>query len=143
MSDPSIHFEILDHTADIGILVRAKTLEGLFDGAAQAMMQILCPHCQITARENHLLHLFGEDRQELMVNWLSELNFLLQTRQFLTARVEISLLTDQEMRVQVSGERVNPMSHVIRTEIKAVTYHRIQVHQEADGGWRSQIYFDV
>jgi len=143
MSDPFIRFEVLDHTADIGILVRAGTLEGLFTGAAQAMIQIICPHCQIVAKENHLLHLFGEDRQELMVNWLSELNFLLQTRQFLTAKTEISLLSDQELRVQVSGERINPLSHVIRCEIKAVTYHRIQVHQESDGSWRTQIYFDV
>ena len=143
MSDHSAHFEILDHTADIGILVRAKTLEGLFAGAAQAMMQILCPHCSIAARENHLLHLYGEDRQELMVNWLSELNFLLQTRQFLTAKADISKLSDQELRVQVSGERINPMAHVIRTEIKAVTYHRIQVHQDTAGDWQAQIYFDV
>jgi SHS2 domain-containing protein len=42
----------------------------------------------------------------------------------------------------VKGEPFQEGVHVIKTEVKAVTYHRIEVRKE-NGGWRAQIIFDL
>lgn len=136
-------YEILEHTADIGIKAEADSIEVLFLTAAQAMFRIICPKGQVISKETYSVRVFGEDNQQLLVNWLSELNFLFQTRQFLLAIVDELYIKDQSLQARVTGERIEPLRHVITTEIKAVTYHQIVVERTDDGKWWAKVYFDI
>ena len=140
---PAMTYRIIDHTADVGLELEAATLSGLFTAAAEGLMHLICPHCQIKPAQSHPLQVCGENLEELLVNWLSELNYLCQVQRFLTARVRISEIQDRFLQAEVTGERSDPLRHTVRSEIKAVTYHRIEVHQEAADKWRGRIYFDI
>ncbi|HNY89934.1 MAG: hypothetical protein BWY77_00029 [bacterium ADurb.Bin431] len=136
-------YKIIDHTADVGLELEAATLSGLFTAAADGLMHIICPRCLIQPVQSHALQVCGENLEELLVNWLSELNYLCQVQHFLTARVQIREIQERFLQAEVTGERSDPLRHAVRSEIKAVTYHRIEVHQEAADKWRGRIYFDI
>jgi SHS2 domain-containing protein len=140
---PNSGFKILDHTADIGLEFEGESLQALFTAAADGLMHIICPRCQIKPAQSHALQVCGENLEELLVNWLSELNYLCQVQGFLTARVVIREMQDRFLQAEVLGERTDPLRHSVRSEIKAVTYHRIEVRQEAANQWRGRVYFDV
>jgi SHS2 domain-containing protein len=138
---PSI--TVLEHTADIGLHIQASTLQELFVAAAHGMMQILCTPSPQNGGTTHKIHVSGADAEQQLVNWLSELNFLFQTRQFLFAGANVADLRLDECDVMVYGETIDRYRHTIRTEIKAVTYHRIYVRQSQEGVWEARVYFDL
>jgi SHS2 domain-containing protein len=134
-------FEIFDHTADIGIRLRRNTREELFRDAALAMFSIMAPESEFEARIDQKVYVAGDDDEQLMVNWLSELNFLFQTRQFVPVDILVEM-TANALEATLTGDTVDPQKHAIVTEIKAVTYHRLEVVTE-ENGWRAQILFDI
>jgi len=140
---PETAYRIIDHTSDVGLELEASTLTGLFVAAAEGLMHIICPHCQIKPAQSHPLQVCGENLEELLVNWLSELNYLCQVQRFLTARVKITEIHERFLQAEVTGETRDPLRHAMRSEIKAVTYHRIEVYQEAADKWRGRIYMDL
>jgi SHS2 domain-containing protein len=134
-------FEIFDHTADVGIRLRRNTREELFRDAALAMFSIMAPESAFDARLTQKVRVEGDDDEQLMVNWLSELNFLFQTRQFLPVEIFMEM-TAHDLQATLKGDTVDPQKHIIVTEIKAITYHCLEVKKER-GGWKAQILFDV
>ncbi len=136
-------YEILEHTADIGIQVYASSLERLFILAARAMFKLICPKGKINDHERHPVQTNGGDSQELLVNWLSELNYLFQTRQLLVGSIHDLKLTDNSLKAMISGERIDPQRHYLHTDIKAVTYHNICLQRIKENEWMARVYFDV
>jgi SHS2 domain-containing protein len=55
---------------------------------------------------------------------------------------KVESIGEDGLRAVVKGEPFQEQTHVIKTEVKAVTYHQIEVRQE-NGGWRAQIIFDL
>jgi len=135
--------EILDHTADVGIRVWASSLGELLVLAAQAMMQLVVDETPQDCGVSYTVEISGDDQEQLLVNWLSELNYLLQTERFLFADCQEATLTANRFCSQVVGERLHPGQKHLRSEIKAVTYHQIQIRCNAEGVWQAQVYFDV
>jgi len=134
--------EYLDHTGDTGIRLHVDSLQELFIMAAKAMFEVMCYR---TAQRNDLnfeVKVEGNDLEELMVNWLSELNFLFQTEQFVLSEVPSISIEKNALHAQVTGEKFDAQRHEIHTEIKAVTYHKIYVRPEQNG-WGAQIIFDI
>jgi SHS2 domain-containing protein len=150
-------FRLLEHTADMGIAAQGDTLVALYVQAALGLRQILTACTDIRPEVECLVEVRGEDREELMVNWLSELLFLLESKRLLPAAFEIdnieldtgeietgemNSLGDCRLRARVFGETFDPERHYLDREIKAVTYHRIEVEPTATG-WRAQVYVDL
>lgn len=140
-------FQLLEHTADMGIAAEGETLVALFVQAALGLRQILTACTDIEPKTEFPVEVQGADREELMINWLSELLFLLESRRLLPAafeidRLEVDTLGDCRLRARVLGETFDPERHYLEREIKAVTYHRIEVEPTA-AGWRAQIYVDL
>ncbi|MBN2413889.1 archease [candidate division KSB1 bacterium] len=132
----------LDHTADTGILVRADSLEALFSTSAGAMFHIICPRKNHNKTINHSISITAPDIEQLLVDWLSELNFLFQTKQFLLSDIPKIKIDYLSLWAQVSGERVDFGVHDIHVEIKAVTYHKLYV-RKINHHWGAQIIFDI
>jgi SHS2 domain-containing protein len=135
-------FCLLEHTADMGIAAEGETLAALFQQAALGLRQILTSCTDIHARQEIIVEIQGQDRGELLVNWLSELLYLLESRQFLPASFQIDDISDQQVRARVRGEMLVPGRHCLDREIKAVTYHQLLVEQTADG-WQAQVFVDL
>jgi len=134
--------EELDHTADAGIIVRAGDLPELFARAAWGMFSLITDVPNVEPVEPRRVTLQAADRSALLVAWLSELNYVHITEHRLFSKFDIRRLTDAEMEAEAFGEKTDPERHAIHTEIKAVTFHGLEI-AHIEGGWKAQIIFDL
>ena len=84
----------------------------------------------------------GEDWADLMINWLREILYLWNGKERLVKSADITSLSETRLTAQVPFDPYDPDRHVIKTEIKAVTYHQIQV-KRTPSGWTARIIFDI
>ncbi len=134
--------QLLDHTGDSRILVRAGDLEELFTRAAWGMFSIITDPNAVKPRQWESLVVTAPDREALLVRWLSELNLRHVTRHRLYSRFDIHELSDNQLVAEVGGEVIEPARHEVHTEIKAVTFHRLRLEQ-ANEEWTAEIIFDL
>lgn len=141
MESPS-WFEEIDHTGDAGVLVRAPDLKTLFERAAIAMFTILTEVDEVGDAVSREVDVSASDREDLLVRWLSELNFLHLTERMLFHRFAVRSMSDKHLSAEVSGEGIDEERHTVHTEIKAVTYHGLTISASEDG-WSAQVIFDM
>ncbi len=139
--DPKGSFEFIDHTADVGILISASTPEGMFEVAALAFTELVTQVDSLNLRLERKIRLHEDDMEALLVSWLQELLYLLDTEDLVFGRFQVKL-QDFSMEATAWGEVFDPEIHPIKTEIKAVTYHQLEVEQN-DQGWRARVIFDI
>jgi SHS2 domain-containing protein len=135
-------FEVLDHTADIGIIVYGEDLKTLFENAGEAFFHLITDMRRVRRRVERKIEIKGESLERLMVDWLSELLYLHDVENLLFREFKIESVGEDGLRAMVRGEPFQEGVHVIKTEVKAVTYHQIKVRKE-NGNWRAQIIFDL
>jgi SHS2 domain-containing protein len=135
-------FEILDHTADIGIIVYGDDLKTLFENAAEAFFHLITDLRKVRRRVEKRITIERESLDRLMVDWLSELLYLHDVENLLFKGVKIESVGKGGLKAVVKGEPFQEGIHVIKTEVKAVTYHQIEVKKK-NGRWRAQIIFDL
>jgi SHS2 domain-containing protein len=135
-------FEILDHTADIGIIVHGENLKTLYENAGEAFFHLITDLRKVKRRVERRVHIEGESLDRLMVDWLSELLYLHDVENLLFKEFKVESVGEDGLKATVKGEPFQDGVHVIKTEVKAVTYHQIEVRQET-GGWRAQVILDL
>jgi len=138
---PRGSFEFIDHTADVGILVTAPTPEGMFETAALAFTELVTNADSLNLRLERKFRLHEDDMETLLVTWLQELLYLLDTEGLVFGRFQVNL-QDFALEATAWGEVFDPEIHPMKTEIKAVTYHQLEVEQ-SDQGWQATIIFDI
>lgn len=141
MSTP-LWLEEIDHTGDAGLRVHAPDVAALFARAAWGMFAVLADPETIRPTQTRELEVHGSDQEDLLLRWLSELNYLHLVEGVLFCRFEIREWSERKLVARVSGEGIDPARHSIHTEIKAVTYHGLEI-REVNGEWRAQIIFDM
>ncbi len=134
--------ESIDHTADVGICVRAPTLEKLFARAAWGMFSVITDMDTVHPMQVTRVAVEADDRGSLLVHWLSELNYRHVTNHRLYSSFDVRFLCDRRLEAEIGGELIERQRHTIHTEIKAVTFHELQLAHD-DGGWKARIIFDV
>lgn len=135
-------YELLDHTADIGIIASGRDISQAFGNAAYAMFDILTDIDRVKETDGLDLQVSAGNVEELLVAWLGELLYRYETERFICSRFVINDISDISLCASVFGEKISPARHEIRTEIKSVTYHQLKV-EETDSGWKAQVIFDV
>jgi SHS2 domain-containing protein len=135
-------FEILDHTADIGLIVYGEDLKTLFENAGEAFFHLITDLRKVRRRVERRIEVRGEALERLMVDWLSELLYLHDVENLLFKGFKVESVGEEGLKAIVKGEPFQEGLHVIKTEVKAVTYHRIEVRKENEK-WRAQIIFDL
>lgn len=135
-------YRLIDHTADVGIQVFGADIRQLFENAASALFDVLADPGPVKARQKRSIQCRGQDWPDLMVNWLRELLYLWSGEQLLVKTVVIDNLREYAISATVEVDPYDPSRHVIKEEIKAVTYHQIDVRKTSTG-WESKIIFDV
>ena len=142
MKNPLQKYQHIDHTADLGIKVFGLTLAELFENAAFGLFDNITDLEKISPNSESSIEVHATDREALLVNWLSELNYLFLTRKELFKRFQIKKIDGKYLTATVQGEKLDLAKHEIFTEVKAVTYHKIYVKETAQG-WESQVIFDL
>ena len=141
-------FEFLDHTADVAVRVRSRDAEELFCDAASAVVAILLDLKSseaLVARSSIPLRLEAEDPEALLVDFLNELIFLFDTTGFVARDLKVTsvhLQSPAHLHGHLEGETFDPARHQAKTEIKAATFHGLELRQGS--GWLEvEIIFDL
>ena len=138
-------FEILEHTADIGFRARGRSLAELFENAAQALLEIANETVDVAPRQEYPLAASGADRESLLVNWLSEVLYFVDSKQVAFHHCRIDEMTEMRETTVAGaglGEQHDPARHRARLVVKGVTYHQLSIEQNAEG-WCAEVYLDV
>lgn len=134
-------FEVIEHTADVGIVARGDTLAEMFVNAARGMLQFLIAPDVVRPRVQRRRTVEAEDTPGLLVAWLNDLLLLLNADGFVPSGFEVLELTDRHLAATVLGEPVDPSRHHFRLDVKAATYHQLELRKNAI--WQARIIFDV
>ena len=136
-------FEIIEHTADIGIRARGRNLAELFENAAAGMFTIMADKDALKASEAVRVSAAASSPDELLAAWLEELLYLSEAREVLFRRVEVREARERLVAGVARGAPLQENRDALRHEIKAVTYHLLEVREDPEGGWTCQAIFDV
>ena len=136
------NYELLDHTADIGIRVKAKTVGQLFQDAASAIFDIIAEkkNSRPGTRQTITIRQRAENLEELFVNWLNELLSLSAARGVIFSRFQVKRIGPRALEASAGGIGIE--NYRVNTEVKAATYHRLKV-EKIKGGWQAEVIFDV
>ena len=135
-------FKIIDHTGDMGIIIYGGDLKELFLNAGRAFFSLITNLNRIRSTFEHKIVLKSENLDELMVTWLGELLYLFDAKGMLLKKFDLDEINKHGLKAVVRGESFQPERHVIKREIKAVTYHQVKVEKK-DGKWEGRIIFDL
>jgi len=139
---PRPPFEILEHTADVGIVAHGGSLAELFANAATGMFAIMAELEGVRQTEERRIQVEGRDHEGLMVRWLTELLYYLDAEELLFSRFVVEEVSETRLRARAFGERIDPERHRLHFGVKAVTRHMLEVAQEEDD-YRAQVLFDI
>ena len=89
-----------------------------------------------------MLHLFPDDRELLLVYWLSECQKAFDLERLLLCEFHVEEISDTRVRGVARGEAFDPSRHEFKTEIKAVTFHGLYLRETPDG-WEAAVVCDV
>ena len=145
------NYEIIEHTADIGIKVSASDLNEVFVQAAAAMFEILVDSksglipsitVPIEIKTVKVDKSGVSPTEHLLVKWLQELLFIFETRHLVLSHFYIDELTDDNLEGAAKGLKFDKSRHKQNCQIKAVTYHQLSLGKKNDG-WHARIIFDI
>jgi SHS2 domain-containing protein len=140
MVPPQAGYELLEHTADIGVRARGPTLEALFEQATLALGELLGAGPGWPARGDTVpVAVEAADLGGLLVDWLNEIVYLLEVRGASLAAVEVERVAEGSAAGSVT---LAPQPPSGGTYVKAVTYHQLRIERR-DDGWLAEVYLDV
>ncbi len=134
-------FEVMDHTADLGLVAWGKDLREAFAGMAYGMFSQIASLDNVAEKESRTVEVNAPDREALMADWLNELLYLVDAEGLLLKAFDIQELSDNHLRAVVRGEKADPKRHELKMAIKAATYHMLAIEQ--NDGFRAQVIFDI
>jgi len=132
-------YELLDHTADILVRASGKTLEEAFANAAYALFDTMCDASAVRPLKIKKVECEAPDPEQLLVDWLSRLLFLCDVDDMLFSEFEVEI-KGTSLKAKIRGERLDADRHHLKTDVKAITYHMLEVDEEKN---RVQVLFDI
>ncbi len=125
-------FEIIEHTADIGIRAWGRDMEEAFEEAALGMFSIIADVKKAEEVGEAVIMVENDDWEGLLVDWLSELLYAFDADRLFLKRFEVHIDVKERLTLtgHAYGELYNPEKHGMGMEIKAVTYHMVEADPE-------------
>ncbi len=135
-------YEFFEHTADLGLRIRAPDLPQLLAEGAVALFAAIVEDVQtVEPRQQLEVNIAGTDPDYLLFDWLRELLFRFEAEHWLFRRFEVTVTPDG-LRGLAWGEPLDPARHDLAHEVKAITYHQLRVEQDAHG-WLAEVIVDI
>jgi SHS2 domain-containing protein len=135
---------LVDHTADVGLLIEAADLDDLFATAARGLVGYVIANPEsIAAREAVSIAVGADSLSDLLVAWLNELVFLIETTRnvYRTFSVQVDASAFR-LTARIEGEPLDPHRHELDHEVKAVTHHEARVVRVAER-WIGEVILDI
>ena len=135
-------FEVLEHTADVGVRVHGENLAELLKNAALALLSLITERESVRHDEEIVFEVEAETGEELLVKMLSEILYLHEVRKMVFADAEIELTDGLKLRGRLRGEKTDTSRHELLLDIKAATYHNLKIERVNDR-FMTEIIFDI
>jgi SHS2 domain-containing protein len=135
-------FHVLEHTADIGFEARGASLAELFANAGRALLEISIDTSRVAGHDQVALDLRSDDLPSLLVDFLSELLYLVDSGRHIPTLIEVEDVSATRLVARLSGEPRDLARHPWKLIVKAVTYHGLEIG-ERDGAWHARVFLDI
>jgi len=122
-------YKLLDHATDAVIEITASNLKEAFVVAGQSVVDITLDSEKVEEKEQRMLKVTGKDLRYLLFNWLEEVNYQLITEGFAIHRFALDISENSEYKLNATayGEPLDLQKHHFRVEIKAPTFHEMEI----------------
>ena len=114
----------------------------LYEALAEGLAEQVCPRGQVRPAQQRRLAVQSDDAESMAVDFLGQLLGLMQTQRFFVHEVRVRSASPVRVEATVLGEPYDPARHTVGQEVKAVTYHMLQVRQDGDA-WTGQVLLDL
>lgn len=132
-------FKFLKHTADIKFRAFGETEEEVFENAAYALINIMCKG-KVKPLIKKKIKINGKDNESLLYNFLEEFLFLVETQEFLLAKIKNIKIQGNKLVCEVLGD--DSRNYELHRHVKAVTYNEMFVRREKNK-YICQVVVDV
>ena len=134
-------FDIVDHTADVGIVAYGTDMSQAFANAAKALFNLITELDDVEEILHRDIKLTAPDQESLLVEWLNELIYLFDAECIIFKRFDITELNNTRLKARSYGEKVDSSKHRLKIGVKAATYHMLKI--DKDNGCKAQVLFDI
>jgi SHS2 domain-containing protein len=130
--------------ADAAFQAEADNLEELFSICAQATFEVMADTKTIDPQHKEEIRLTSTELDELLFDWLAELIYLKDINSMLFGRFEVNIEEKEGYKLVASawGEPADQKKHKVRVDVKAVTYHLLEV-KKTEGKWTAKVILDT
>ncbi|MEE9130640.1 MAG: archease [Phycisphaerales bacterium] len=136
-------FELFEHTADVGLRIRAADLNGLFAEAARGLFSLIVENMDdVRPGRQRTFCLEADNPTELLCDWLAELLFVFDTKHLLFVEFDVRINAEHKLEATARGETVDETRHRLDHEVKAITYHGLTVRRDGPG-WMAEVIVDI
>lgn len=135
-------YQILEHPSDLGFETWGDTLSDVFRQAVLALVSVIADPGSIGRDDRRPVELEASDHEQLLVRLLSEVLFCLDAEHFLPAQLVINEMRGTSIKGVFVGEKIDPVKHALRLDVKAITYHQIAITTKG-GVTRARIFVDI
>jgi len=124
-------YEFLEHTADVYVAAYGESLAEAFENAALALFETMTYSERIRDVEEDSVEVSAQDEEALLYSWLEELLLRFEVEGKLYSRFKVDSIEEAPqgyvLKARMWGEPFDRERHGSKTDVKAVTYHRMEI----------------
>lgn len=135
-------YRIFGTTADLGVVSWGGGKKEAFENQAAGMFAAMVDLRGVRPRQGMTVEAKGRDDERLLFRFLDELLFLFDAKRLFLRQFEIIFMGKGSLKAEVRGEPIDLARHVVRTPVKAVTYHLLEV-KRTGGRYRTRVIYDI
>lgn len=133
-------YQVLEHTADLKIKAFGKDKEELFENALLGMFGAAKYESETSSKVvKRKVKLDSTDISSLLIDFLNEVLYLSETNWEIYESVEFEKFSKKEIEAVLIGRKLNKVG----VQIKAATYHSLNLREREDGLLEAIVLFDV
>ena len=133
-------FELIEHTADMGLAAYGKDLAEAFANAAYGMFSIIAELDNVREIESRRIEIKEDDGESVLFEWLNTLLYYFDVETLIFKKFNIIEFGEGNLKADCYGEKYDTKRHHLKTGIKSATYYMMKVDREKK---RVQVIFDV
>lgn len=131
-------YKILSHPADVKVQAFGRVKEELFLNAMLGMMEVLKADKK-DERIKRKIKVKSIDLNALLVDFLNEVLYLSQVNKEVYSNIKFSKFSNEELEAELTGNKVESFGE----DIKAVTYHGLDIKKNKNGLYQATVLFDI
>lgn len=138
-------FEVIEDlvSGDYAFVARGKDLGELFSSCAEACFSAMTDLSKVDPVLSRAVNIGADNLEDLLFNFLAELIYLKDTEKLFFVKFDMEFgANNYSLKAVAHGEAIDYNKHEIRTDVKAVTYHNLEV-RKTDGGFEARVILDL